>query len=210
FLAMADRLSVAQLSIFDDVLLRLTQRAEPRLLAELSTALADVSAAPQHTVRRLAFHESPEVAGPLLAKSNSIPDADLIEIAGNHGQQHLLAISKRGQLGEALTEAILKHSGKDATRTLAKNAGARFNGQGYAALLAAAERDDVVAESLGLRADVPAETLQSLVATTTDTVRARLLKGSPPAIRERVQAAIDVVPVQARKGPAHNDQEEAR
>src|SRR5215813_11793066 len=74
FLAMSDRLSVAQLSIFDDVLLRLTQRAEPRLLAELSTALAEVSVAPQQTVRRLAFHESPDVAGPLLAKSNALPD----------------------------------------------------------------------------------------------------------------------------------------
>ena len=71
--------------------------------------------------------------------------------------------------------------------------------------------DDVVAESLGLRPDVPADTLQGLLAKTTDVVRARLLKGSSPAVRDKVQAALNAMPAPAsRKPPGHDDLAEAR
>ncbi|HLZ00797.1 MAG TPA: DUF2336 domain-containing protein [Bradyrhizobium sp.] len=208
FLSHSDRLSLEQLGVFDDVMLRLASRVDLGALSELSTVLADVIPVPHKTIRRLAYHENPAVAGPVLMRSTALSDADLIEITNNRGQQHLIAISKRAQLGEAVTEAILRHAGKDAKRLLAKNPGARFNGQGYACLLAATERDEVIAESLGLRPDVPADALQSLLARTTEAVRARLLKGSPPAARERVRAALDAVPISAgAKTPAQNHAE---
>jgi hypothetical protein len=74
-----------------------------------------------------------------------------------------------------------------------------------------AGRDDMVAESLGMRPDVPSETLQALLANTTGVVRTRLLKGSPPAIRERVRLALDAVPAPAAKhAPDHDDYADAR
>ena len=206
FLGHCDRLNSDQLCVFDDVLVRLASHADARALSELAAALAGVAPAPRQTIRRLASHDNPAVASPVLVGSTILSDVDLIEIAGNRGQQHLIAISKREQLGEAVTEAILKHAGKDATRTLARNAGARFNGAGYASLLASAEHDDAVAESLGLRPDVPTGTLQILLSKTTDVVRARLLKGSPAAIRERLQAALDAAPAPAVRTASSSDE----
>jgi len=192
FLAHADRLDSEQLYLFDSVLERLASRAELRSLAETEYRPCRCLACAAANHPPAGLHENPAVAAPVLA-SDSLGDADLIEIASHRSQQHLIAISKREQLGETLTETILKHSGKDATRALARNASACFNGPGYAALLASAERDDTVAESLGMRPDVPTETLQSLLAKTTDVVRARLLKGSSPGVRERVKAMLDTM-----------------
>ena len=206
FLGHCDRLSSDQLCVFDDVLVRLASHADARALSELAAALAGIAPGPRQTVRRLASHDNPAVASPVLVGSAILSDVDLIEIAGNRGQQHLIAISKREQLGEAVTEAILKHAGKDATRTLARNAGARFNGAGYASLLTSAEHDDAIAESLGLRPDVPAGTLQILLSKTTDVVRARLLKGSPAAIRERLHAALDAAPAPAVRAASSSDE----
>lgn len=211
FLSYCDRVSPSQLVVFDDVLVRLVSNADARALSELSTKLADVARAPQQTIRRLACHTDPAVAAPVLIRSMSLSDADLIEIASNQGQQHLIAMSKRAQIGEAVCGAILRHAGKDATRLLAKNPGARFNGQAYAALLAAAERDDAIAESVGLRPDVPPDTLQALLARTTETVRARLLKGSSPSLREKVRVTLDAVPEPpSAKASAPDDYAEAR
>jgi hypothetical protein len=210
FLAHADRLSFEQLNLFDNVMARLASRADARSLVELSTALAGITPVPEQTMRSLSCHDNPAVAAPALM-SEALTDAELIDIAKHCGQQHLLGITRRKRLDQALTTVILRHSGKDAVRALVRNPGACFSASGYASLLATAEHDDVVAESLGLRPDVPADTLQSLLAKTTDIVRARLLKGSPPAVRERVQAAIQAIPVPApKKTQAHDDLVAAR
>jgi hypothetical protein len=201
FVAEAHRLTHSQLSVFDEVLICLLHRVEARALAELSAALAGITPAPPETTRRLAHHEIAAVASPALHKSCMLTDADLVEIAGNRSQQHLIAISKRADLSEAVTDAVLKHAGKDVSRILARNASAQLTEKGYASLLATAAHDDTVAEALGLRPDLPDDALQSLLAATTETVRSRLKKCASAQTRERVQAALGCVdaPVEAKK-----------
>jgi uncharacterized protein (DUF2336 family) len=205
-LSAAGSLNPDQVAVFDSVLLRLMERMDPRRLAELSGALAEVASAPEATVRKLARHENPSVAAPVLLKSPSLTEADLIEIATHFGQQHLVAISNRPSLNEALTDAILKHAGKEAARVLARNPSAWFSALGFTALLILAERDDHVAESLGSRPDLPAESLKKLLTRTTEVVRARLLKSASPEVRERVQAVLDrAMPAEAPKTAASDD-----
>jgi uncharacterized protein (DUF2336 family) len=213
FLSAATSLSPGQISVFDDVLLHLMERIEARKLAELSAALANVAPAPQATIRRLARQQNASIAVPVLLKSESLTDADLIEIASHFSQQHLIAISSRPHLNEALTDVILKHAGKETARVLARNPTAWFSTLGRAALLIVAERDENVAESLGSRPDLPAQSLQKLLARTTDTVRARLLKSASPEVRKRVQAVLDSVPapvVPTTTTAASNDYAEAK
>ncbi|MBV8924321.1 MAG: DUF2336 domain-containing protein [Bradyrhizobium sp.] len=210
FLAEAHRLNPSQLCIFDEVLVRLLHRTEARALAELGAALADATPPLPETMRRLAYHDNPAVASPALLKSRTLQDADLVEIAGNRSQQHLLAISKRPGLSEAVTEAVLKHAGKDVSRVLARNASAKLTEKGYASLLATAAHDDTVAEALGLRADLPEAALENLLAKTTETVRSRLRKCASPPTRERVQAALDRAAMQdVPNKPAPDDYAEA-
>jgi uncharacterized protein (DUF2336 family) len=211
YLSAVAGLSPGQISVFDDVLVHLMERMEPRKLAELSAALANVAPAPQATVRRLARQENASIAVPVLQKSKSLTDADLIEIASHFSQQHLIALSSRANLNEAITDVILKHAGKETARVLARNPTAWFSALGRAALLIVAERDENVAESLGSRSDLPAESLKKLLTRTTETVRARLLKAAPE-VRERVQAALDSMPAPVARTTtaAPNDYAEAK
>jgi hypothetical protein len=68
-------------------------------------------------------------------------------------------------------------------------------------LLAAAKRDETIAESLGLRPDLPAGTLQRLLAGTTENIRARLLEAMPTESREKIQAELDSLAAQANPQP---------
>lgn len=197
-LSCAERLNPSQIGVFDEVLVRLLDRVGARALAELSVALANFAAPPERTVRQLARHQSPDVAGPLLSRSPILLDAEIIEIAKNRSQRHLAAVASRQNLNEALTDIILKLAGKEASRALAKNPSACFSSRGLAVLLAAARRDETIAVSLGLRSDLPAETLQGLLSGASETVRSRLLKAATPALRKKIQAELDDIDTQTK------------
>jgi uncharacterized protein (DUF2336 family) len=192
FRSAAGRLQPAQLRIFDDVLSRLIERSDARALASISASLAGLEPAPAETIRRLARHEDDAVAGPVLARSASLADDDLVQVICDRSQRHLLAVAERASLSADITSLVLKRAGKETARALVKNPGARFTEKSHAALLAIAERDETVAEAAALRADLPATQLAELLARTTDTVRARLVKMAPAPLREKIQAVIEV------------------
>ena len=190
FLSDADRLNEAQVGVFDDVLVRLIERVEARVLAQLSSHLSDVGLAPKEAVRQLASHEDASVATPVLSKSMQLSEQDLISIANMRGQQHLLAIAGRETLDEPLSDVLVKRGDSAVRNTLAQNAGARLSKVGYATLVKEAERDNGLAEKLGLRQDIPADLFQELVAKAANRVRTRLLKSASPEMQGRIQAAV--------------------
>ena len=196
FLSNVDRLGEAQISVLDDVLVRLIGRTEGACLAQLSEALSSIELAPLQTVRRLAFHNDPLVATPVLRNSSRLSEKDLIEIARTLSQQHLLAMCARKILSEALTDALMRRGDANVSHALAHNPGAIFSECGYATLVGRAERDETLIEKLGLRFDIPAGLLRELLEMATDVVRARFLTASRPVIREKRSA--EAPPVKAR------------
>ena len=213
-LANAGRLDQHQVGVFDDVLVRLMKSVDARELAKLSLALSDLTSAPRETVCRLARHEEAAVAVPLLLKAESLAEEELVEIASTHGQQHLLAISQRRSLNEAVIDIVLERGDTRVRRAMVKNAGARFSEQAYSKLVTIAVRDDDTADALVLRPDMPVKMLHKLLSESTTAARARLLAIARPEIREIIQAAIessveDTTKRDATKTPAPVDYSEA-
>ncbi len=196
FRADVDRLDEAQTSVFDDVFVRLIERVDAPALAQLSAILSEIGTAPRVTVRRLAFHEDASVAAPVLAKSSRLSEQHLIEIANTLSQRHLLAISARPALNETLTDALIKRGDAAVFNALARNGGACFSEDGYAALVGNAKRDESLIERLGVRLDIPAKLLRELLEMATDAVRARFLTATRPAMAPKTQSpvAASVVP----------------
>jgi uncharacterized protein (DUF2336 family) len=184
-----DRLGESQISALDDVLVRLIARTEAEYLAQLSEALSKIELAPRGTIRKLAFHNDPLVAVPVLKNSSRLSENDLIEVAQTLSQQHLLAVSGRKTLSEALTDALMRRGDVNVSNALAHNPGAVFSECGYATLVGRAERDESLTEKLGLRLDMPANLLRELLAMATDVVRARFLTAPRPVTKRPVQAA---------------------
>jgi uncharacterized protein (DUF2336 family) len=210
FLSNVDHLDAAQIDVFDDVLVRLIERAEVRTLAELSSELAALALAPRDTVRKLAFHENASVAAPVLRKSARISEQDLIEIAEIRGQEHLLAISGREALSEPLSDLLVMRGDSVVRGTLAQNPGARFSKATYATLVREAERDDSLTEKLGLRQDIPAGLLRDLVTNARSKVRARVLQSVPRDMQESLKAAIAAAEQTAVRPPKPVDYTESQ
>ena len=180
FLSNVGRLGDSQIAAVDGVLAQLVGRVEADTVIQLSEALATIDRAPLQTVRKLAFHEQPQVAAPVLRSSVCLTDADLIEIVKNRSQQHLLAICHRKMLNEALTDALMRFGDVNVSNALAHNTGARFSECGYATLVGRAGKDEGLAEKLGVRLDIPGNLLRELLGAVADVVRARFLTASRP------------------------------
>jgi len=190
FLKDADRLNEAQIGLFDDVLIHLIKRIETKVLIELSEHLAPVDNAPIEVMRRLARDDEISVAGPVLAQSARLTTNDLVEIAETKSSQHLLAISDRNRLEEAVTDVLLDRGGHEVVHRLARNAGARFSEVGFTTLVKYAEKDESLAEKIGLRPDLPLKLLRELLLKATEAVRSRLLSSGAPERTEEIQQVI--------------------
>jgi uncharacterized protein (DUF2336 family) len=174
FLYGADQLSDEQIALFDDVLGRLAEDTESKARAELSRRLAPIDNAPIEMVRTLARANEIDVASPVLTESSRLNEQDLIEAAKRAGQSHLLAISKRQELSESVTDVLVNRGDKDVVRSVVQNGGARFSNAGFGTLVEKSAGDDVLGETLGLRNDVPTQHLKNLLVKASDKVSKKL------------------------------------
>jgi uncharacterized protein (DUF2336 family) len=174
FLAGAECFSNEQIDLFDDVFLRLIDGIERRVLIELSNNLAPVDSAPVNIVRQLAKNDEIQIAGPLLTRSNRLDVIDLIEIAKTMGQDHLLAISDRKQIEQALTAVLLDRGNQDVLCKVAGNAGAALSEADFDVLVGRAENDERLSEKVGSRPDIPPHLFERLVLRATKVVQERL------------------------------------
>src|SRR5262245_11758505 len=209
--ATAGRLNQGQLDLFDQILTRLSDHAEPQTLAQLGQLLADVPSARLEIIRRLARHEEAKVASPILQKSEYLSEEDLLEIAACRSAAHGLAIAQRTFVGEAIVDVLLDHDDTNICLQLAKNRGATISSEGYSRLARMAERNNDLANLFVSRADVPPEVLRRLLASLPRSVRARLLKVAAPELREAIRALIESVEATiCTKAPERIDYSEAQ
>lgn len=118
--------SDAQIDLFDDVLMQVAATIEQSARVALAKRLANEPGAPMRISRFLAHDDAIDVAGPLLEQSVRLDSGTLLAAARTKGQQHLLAISRRRSLDEALTDVLVERGDKSVVLSAAGNPGARF------------------------------------------------------------------------------------
>jgi hypothetical protein len=198
FLRDSERLNESQVKIFDDVLCHLVANVEDRVRAELGTQLVSIERAPSRVIERLAWDEKIAVAGTVLARSSGLATNTLVEIAKSRGQEHLLAISGRPNLPEVVTDVIVDRGEQTVIRRLASNSTARFSDEGFRGMVARAEDDDQLTETLGLRLDLPIGFLRDLLQRATEAVRAKLASIAPANLQEEIKRVLRSIANSAR------------
>lgn len=204
FLDDADRLNDQQVAIFDDVLVHLTARIEARALAQLSNSLAPVHNAPLETIRKLAFDDRIAVAGPIIAKSPRLTDSALIDIATQKSDDHLIAMTYRSELSEAVTDVLVDRGSARVAHGLVENSGARFSNSSFTLLINKSEKDPQLAVKLGFRLDLPVQLLRLLLQRATELVRTKLLSSTPPESLARIETALLEIAAEVSREVSNN------
>lgn len=198
FLHDGERLSEDQIKVFDNVLCLLVSRVETRARVELSKCLAPIDYAPIDVIQRLARDDEISVAESVLAHSSRLSESTLVEVASTKGQDHLMAISGRAHLTEAVTDIIVDRGENRVIRKLANNATAQFSDSGYSGMVARAEEDDELTRIIGLRVDLPPKHLRDLLRRATETVRAKLMASAPAELQQEISRVLKAVSDVAR------------
>ncbi len=190
FLDGVDRFTVEQIALFDTIIGSLMDRIEEKALVELGERLAPVDNAPAAVIRRLACNETIAVSGPVLARSERLADADLVDIAESRSQAHLLAMSGRRRLNPVVTDVLVRRGNHQVVHRVAANSGASFSEAGLETLVERAEKDGVLAETIVQRPDIPPHLFCSLLMHATDAVQQRLLAAAPPERQPEIRQVL--------------------
>jgi uncharacterized protein (DUF2336 family) len=166
-------------ALFDDVIGYLIDEIEAKALAELARRLAPAVNPPSKVVRTLAENDDIAVAGPVLRQAK-LDEPALKQIAETKGQAHLLALSERAGLSEALSDILVTRGNDEVARAVATNHRAQLSENAFSTLVKRAEEDNVLAEKVGLRTDIPPRLFRQLLIQATDVVQKRLLAQAKP------------------------------
>lgn len=201
FVVTSGQLSDEQVALFDDVMGRLLDEIETSARAAFGHVLATAPDAPPKVVRRLALDDAIDVAGPILAHSGQVDDLTLVEGAKTKSQAHLLAISRRKILAEAVTDILVERGDQQVVLSAAGNLGAVFSDFGYSTLVQRSSNDDDLAACVWSRPEIPRQHLLKLFADASESVKLKLTRKDPRkagSILEIVAQATQQIQTRAR------------
>jgi uncharacterized protein (DUF2336 family) len=207
FSAGSEGFSAEQVALFDDIMCRLIEEIDVSARAKFGRRLIINVNVPPKVARALALDDSIDVAGPVLSGCERIDENALLEGARTKSQNHLLAISLRSSLGEAVTDVLVERGDRAVALSTAANPGARFSEFGYSRLVKRSENDSDLALHLWSRPDIPRQHLLELFTECSDAVRRKLEatnRRNAAVLRELVVAATERLQAEARDGSAEH------
>jgi uncharacterized protein (DUF2336 family) len=203
--------SEGQIATFGEIIGRLAGEIEVDARVRLAAKLARSNNAPHAIVGKLAADDEIDVARPVLRHSERLDVAALVACASSKGQPHLLAISERRRIPEAVTDILVVRGSREVVTAVAANGGAQFSVTGFQILVRRAEGDAILAERVGLRHDIPAHLFHQLIAKASAQVKEKLARERPDMESDVLRTVSDVAgAIRARFGPAAKDHFAAR
>ena len=189
FLEGAPSFNAEHIALFDDVIGCLIEEIEAKALAELARRIAPVPNAPAGVVSALARNDDITVAGPVLEQAR-LSDPDLLHIAETKSQAHLLAMSTRLGISEALSDILVERGDREVARSIANNRHAQLSDTAFIKLVRRAEQDGLLAEKVGMRTDIPPRLFRQLLMQASEVVQKRLLAKAKPETQVEIRRVL--------------------
>ena len=189
FLEGAPSFNAEHIALFDDVIGCLIEEIEAKALAELARRIAPVPNAPDGVVSAIARNDDITVAGPVLEQAR-LSDPDLMHIAETKSQAHLLAMSTRLGISEALSDILVERGDREVARSIANNRHAQLSDNAFIKLVRRAEQDGLLAEKVGMRTDIPPRLFRQLLMQASEVVQKRLLAKAKPETQVEIRRVL--------------------
>lgn len=190
FVSSASILPEDQIGIFDAVISQVSRDIEREARIELAERLAPVPNAPKGVIHQLAMDEI-DVAQPVLSTSKRLSNNDLLKIGQAKGEQHMLAMTNRDDLGEGLSDYLVLKGGRVVTRALAANTKAKLSTQAMGVLVMRAVTDHELQDALSERQDLPPALASQIIHLAKLSARKRLQADLEPSLAGEIDSAVE-------------------
>jgi len=182
FLAGEASKSSRETALFSDIFLKTIEELDPQGQAEVSNQLAASASTPKDVAIHLARADDVSVADPVLRLSPVLEDADLIEIANEMSNAHLVSISQRQTLSTSVTDVLIDRGDNDVKRHVSANDGAQISRNGFKTLANNAKTDETLQTNLVGRMDMPEDILARVLPKLSNDVAKRVKSAFSAAV----------------------------
>jgi uncharacterized protein (DUF2336 family) len=161
FIDTASTVTDTQKGLFGDVINRVLPGVEKEARKALAEKMASEANAPHDVIVSLANDEI-EVAAPVLSHSPVLLDSDLIDVIEHHGQAHMMSVSKRERVSEAVSDSLVARGDDAVVESLITNQGAQLSHSAFENVSRRAEGNERLRAPLVDRKDTPLDVLHEV------------------------------------------------
>jgi len=161
FLAAPEQRSENESVLFDEIVGAVAADLETQVRVELARKVAESNAPLNRTARRLAMDQI-EVARPVIERSRALSETDILDVIQQKSQDHMLAVTKRPDIGEKVSSALVAKGEDHVVASLLENRTARMNRETYEAVATRAENSPVLHAPFVRNHHVPLDLLNNV------------------------------------------------
>lgn len=167
-------LTVRELALVFDILRKLLDQIEVQVRRQVADYLAERNDVPKDLIEYLA-NDSINVAYPILVHSVLLSEEDLVDIIDRQGRAHRVAIAKRPEIGETVTEKLVRTEDAAVIVAAVQNLTAHFSEPVMADLVDRSYEESAFQEPLARRPDLPPKLARRLYIWVGDSLKRQLV-----------------------------------
>jgi uncharacterized protein (DUF2336 family) len=177
-------------ALFDEIVGAVSSDMEQAVRIELARKVAISNAPLQKTARRLAMDEI-EVARPVIERSRALTERDLIDVINAKSQDHMMAVTKRPDVTESVSSALV-HKGEDrVVASLLENRTARLNRPTYERVAERAQLSPVLHAPFVKNHNVPLDLLNNVYLKVEHDLRREIMRKFHGVSPAELEAALE-------------------
>jgi uncharacterized protein (DUF2336 family) len=179
----------ANCATFDEIAANVVADLKAQVRAEMAERFADSSLPLRHTSRQLAMDEI-EIAKPILERSSALTEEDLLDVVAEKSQAHLMAVTKRSDIGERVSDALVVKGDDQVVGSLLVNKSAKIARNTFERITERAQTSPVLQAPLVRREGVPIDLLNDLYVSAAAEIRQEILKQYENVPAAELEAAL--------------------
>ncbi len=150
-----------EITQFDDILATVACDYSKQVRSQIARLVASSLSPFSRSAQRFAMDDI-EVARPVLEHSEVLTDDTLLKVVGEKSQDHMMAVTRRRRISEAVSQALVERGDDAVVTSLLTNEKAEIGSQAYGMVAKRAETSPTLQGPLVRRAGVPIELLNDL------------------------------------------------
>ncbi len=152
----------ADMAQFDQILSSVAAEYSTHIRADLSRVIAGQDGLFTCSAQMFAMDEAIEVAAPVLTHSKALSEETLLKVIQSRGQDHMLAVTGRADLGHRVSHALVEHGDDKVLSSLLANDKAQIAPHTFDAVAKRAELNTDLQAPMIKRSDVPLDMLNDM------------------------------------------------
>jgi uncharacterized protein (DUF2336 family) len=190
FFANIDNHTDSETELFGDLMTKVAVELDAEVRKELSTLFSH-ERVPRRLIVALANDVEVKVAGPILTHSKVLTQSDLISVVENRSDAHRMLVTKRDDVGEALSEALVSYGGDQVVESLIRNETASVSPETYDKIVVRAIANPDLQAPLVERKSISPEHLNQLFLSVGADMRKQILARNTQFSEDEINLAIE-------------------